>query len=190
MEINGTGDVAERVPLLALYRVFFWIGVFSFGGGLTPWMYREVVEERSWMTRDQFLSGVAVAQVLPGVNSTNLAIFVGQRLRGVPGAVTALVAMLTAPFAFVLAAALIYDRLLAIPLVGVALVGTAAAATGMLLRMGLVSAGAGLRGVPSALVMAATFMCVGVLKWPVLPVLAVIVPLSIASAWPRKTGNA
>ena len=190
MQIDGEAEVTERVSLLAIYRVFFWIGVFSFGGGLTPWMYREVVEARSWMSRDEFLSGVAVAQVLPGVNSTNLAIFIGQRLRGVPGAVTALVAMLTAPFAFVLAAALIYHRLLSIPLIAVALVGTAAAATGMLLRMGLVSARAGLHGLPSALVMAATFVLVGVLKWPVLPVLAVIVPLSIASAWPRTADNA
>jgi len=190
MQTDGEADAAGRVPLLALYRVFFWIGVFSFGGGLTPWMYRDVVEVRAWMARDEFLSGVAVAQVLPGVNSTNLAIFIGQRLRGVPGATTALVAMLTAPFGFVLAAALIYDRLLSIPLVAVALVGIAAAATGMLLRMGLVSAQAGLRGVPSALVMMATFVCVGVLKWPVLPVLSVIVPLSIASAWPRKADDA
>jgi chromate transporter len=73
-----------------------------------------------------------------------------------------------------------------VPAVAVALVGVAAAATGMLLRMGITSAHAGLRNVSSAGVMAATFVMVGVLQWPVIPVLAVIVPLSVAAAWPRK----
>jgi chromate transporter len=178
------------VPLFALYQVFFWIGVYSFGGGLTPWMHREVVEERGWMSREQFLSGYAVAQILPGVNSTNLAIFIGQRLRGALGAITALVGTLTAPFAFVLAAAMTYDVLLAIPAIAIALVGIAAAATGMLLRMGMVTARTGLRSLVSAAVMIATFVTVGIMQWPILQVLAVIVPLSVAAAWPRRTRNA
>ena len=189
METKLAGQGA-KVSLYALYRVFFWIGVFSFGGGLTPWMYREVVEVRGWMTKEQFLSGVAVSQILPGVNSTNLAIFIGQRLRGVLGAMTTLAGMLTAPFAFVLAAAVMYETLLSVPAVAVALVGVAAAATGMLLRMGVTSARAGLRNVSSAIAMVTTFVLVGVLQWPVLPVLAVIVPLSVAAAWPRTMTDA
>ena len=191
MTVESTRAVPDApVPLLALYRVFFCIGVFSFGGGLTPWMHREIVEARGWMTREQFLSGYAVAQILPGVNSTNLAIFIGQRLRGPIGAATTLAGMLTAPFAFVLAAAMTYDVLLSIPAVAVALVGIAAAATGMLLRMGIVSARAGLRSLASGLVMAATFVMVGILKWPILPVLAVVVPISVGAAWPRTKADA
>jgi chromate transporter len=185
-----SGQPGAPVSLWALYRVFFWIGVFSFGGGLTPWMHREIVEVRDWITREQFLSSFAVAQILPGVNSTNMAIFLGQRLRGVLGAATALAGTLTAPFAFVLAAAMTYDVLLAIPVIAVALVGVAAAATGMLLRMGIVSARSGLRSVASGIVMAVTFVMVGVLKWPIIPVLAVIVPLSVAAAWPRARPDA
>jgi chromate transporter len=179
-----------RVSLLALYRMFFSIGLFSFGGGLTPWMYREVVEARGWMTKEQFLSGLAASQILPGVNSTNMAIFIGQRLRGALGAVTTVTGMLTAPFAFVLAAAVTYETLLSIPAIAVALVGIAAAATGMLLRMGITTARAGLRNIPAAIAMVATFVSVGVLQWPVLPVLAVIVPLSVAAAWPRNKRDA
>jgi chromate transporter len=181
---------AARVSLAALYRVFFWIGAFSFGGGLTPWMYREVVEARGWMTRETFLSGLAASQILPGVNSTNLAIFIGQRLRGALGALTTLAGMLTVPFVFVLAAAMTYDTLLSVRAVAVALIGVAAAATGMLLRMAIVSARAGLRNISSAIVLLATFVMVGVLQWPVLPVLAIIVPLSVAAAWPRKSTHA
>jgi chromate transporter len=187
---NTDATTPSRVTLPALYRVFFWIGVFSFGGGLTPWMHREIVEARGWMTREHFLSGLAVAQILPGVNSTNLAIFIGQRLRGALGAMTTLAGMLTAPFALVLVAAVTYDTLLSVPAVAIALVGVAAAATGMLLRMGITSARAGLRSISSAVAMATTFVLVGVLQWPVLPVLAVIVPLSVAAAWPRGKAHA
>jgi chromate transporter len=83
-----------------------------------------------------------------------------------------------------------YDVLLAIPAIAIALVGIAAAATGMLLRMGMVTARAGLRSLASAAVMIATFLTVGIMQWPILPVLAVIVPLSIAAAWPRRTPHA
>lgn len=180
----------RRISLFALYRVFFWIGVFSFGGGLTPWMFREVVEVRGWMSKEEFLSGVAVSQILPGVNSTNLAIYIGQRLRGALGAGIALSGMLSAPFVFIIVAALTYDRLLSVPVVAVALVGVAAAATGMLLRMGIVSAGSGFRSIPSAIAMLTTFVAVGVFQWPVIPALLVIVPLSVAAAWPRKPAGA
>lgn len=210
------GLPAAPVSLLALYRVFFRIGVFSFGGGLVPWIHRAIVEERGWITREQFLSGFAVAQILPGVNSTNLAIFIGQRLRGALGAAIALAGTLTAPLALVLAAAASYQLLLQIPALGVALAGVAAAATGMLLRMGIASAGAcfgevdaglpqkhaaqneesrvhangsgsrvALRRTSAGIVMVATFVMVDFLKWPILPVLAVIIPLSVAAAWPR-----
>ena len=87
-----------RVGFGALYRVFFWIGLFSFGGGLLPWIQREIVTLRGWMKDEEFLPGVALAQILPGVNSTNLAVFVGQRLRGAPGSVVAVIGMLTGPF--------------------------------------------------------------------------------------------
>jgi chromate transporter len=153
-------------------------------------MFREIVEVRGWMSKDEFLSGVAVSQILPGVNSTNLAIYIGQRLRGALGASIALGGMLSAPFVFIIAAALTYDRLLSVPAVAIALVGVAAAATGMLLRMAIVSAGSGLRSVSSAVAMATTFVVVGVLQWPVIPTLLVIVPLSVAAAWPRRPAGA
>jgi chromate transporter len=184
---------SERRPfvaLFAIYRVSFWIGAFSFGGGLTAWVHREVVETRRWMEADEFLSGLAVSQVLPGVNSTNLAIFIGQRLRGARGALTALLAMLTAPFAFVILAALSYEALLSVPAIQLALVGMAAAALGMLLRMGIVSARTSLRSIRAAVVTIATFLGVGVLQWPIFAVLAVVVPLSVAAAWPRDRADA
>jgi chromate transporter len=77
------------VPLASLYGLFFVVGLSSFGGGLTAWFHREVVLARQWMTDDEFFSGYSLAQVLPGVNSTNMAVYIGQHLRGAIGAAVA-----------------------------------------------------------------------------------------------------
>ena len=86
---------AHPVSLFALYRLCFVVGLFSFGGGLTAWFHREVVQVRGWMTDDEFFSGYSLAQILPGVNSTNMAVYIGQHLRGAIGSTTALLGLLT-----------------------------------------------------------------------------------------------
>jgi chromate transporter len=179
-------DQQERVPLTSIYRVFFEIGVFSFGGGLVPWIYRDVVDVRKWMSREDFLPGIALSQVMPGVSSTNCAIYTGQMLRGAPGAVTALVGMLTVPFLVSLAAAYAYKTLLGLPGFQETMIGVAAAAIGMLLRTGVDAARLGVKGWEPALITIITFLAVGVFRLPIVPVVCVIGPLSVALSW-RKT---
>ncbi len=179
----------KPVPLFDIYRVFFWIGVFSFGGGLVPWMQREVVTVRGWMKNEDFLPGVALAQVLPGVNSTNLAVFIGQHLRGLPGVVAALSGMLTGPFFIMIVAMYVYHAVLDIKPLQIAMTGVAAAAIGMILRTGMSAVQASLSGVLPVTIMLATFVAIGVLKWPLIWVVAIMVPLSIAAAWPRKKSS-
>jgi chromate transporter len=180
------------VSLLAVYRVFFWLGLLSFGGGMSAWMHREVAQVRGWMTDEAFISGFALAQILPGVNSANLAVYIGQHLRGAIGAVVALIGMLTGPFAVVLAVAAVYHRLIDLPGFAAATAGVAAVAVGMLMRLGVVLTKRVPRRAVAYAAMAATFGAVGVLQWPLVPVVAVIAPLSIAAAWPRspKAGHA
>ncbi|MDB5641611.1 MAG: chromate transporter [Hyphomicrobiales bacterium] len=172
-----------RVPLTSIYRVFFEIGVFSFGGGLVPWIYREVVEMKKWMSKEDFLPGIALSQVMPGVSSTNCAIYVGQMLRGAPGALTALIAMLTAPFICALGAAWAYKWLLGLTGFQETMIGVAAAAIGMLLRTGIEAARMTTKGVGPAIIIAITFVAVGVLRLPIVPVVAIIGPISVALAW-------
>ena len=188
---DTSGDPPHTVALTSIYNVFFWIGVFSFGGGLVPWMQREVVTVRGWMKNEDFVPGIALAQVLPGVNSTNLAVFIGQHLRGLPGVIAALGGMLTAPFIIMIGATAVYQQILGIKPLQVAMTGVAAAAIGMILRTGLSAVQISLMsGAVSILIMLATFVMIGVLKWPLLWVVAIMTPLSIAAAWPRKAGDA
>ena len=182
-------EAKAPVSLFALYRVFFWIGVFSFGGGLVPWMQREIVTVRGWMKNEDFVPGIALAQVLPGVNSTNLAVFIGQHLRGLPGVCASLGGMLTGPFFIMIGATLVYQQILDIKPLQIAMTGVAAAAIGMILRTGVGAVQLSLTsGIVSIVIMVATFIMIGVLKWPLIWVVAIMTPLSIAAAWPRQ-GN-
>ena len=170
---------APRVALFSIYRVFFWIGLLSFGGGLMPWIQREVVTVRGWLTDEQFFPGMALAQVLPGVNSTNIAIYVGQHVRGAAGAAVALAAMLTGPFCMVVLAAVSYKFVLGVPAIQVAAAGVAAAAIGMLLRTGVSAVQATGREPAALAVMVATFVAIGLLHFSLITVVLVITPISI-----------
>lgn len=181
---------APRVTLLSIYRVFFWIGLLSFGGGLMPWIQREVVTVRGWLTDEQFFPGMALAQVLPGVNSTNIAIYVGQHVRGAAGAAVALAAMLTGPFCMVVLAAVSYKFVLGVPAIQIAAAGVATAAIGLLLRTCILAVQAAGRKPAALAVMAATFVAIGFLHFSLVSVVAVMVPVSILLAWPRGDADA
>jgi len=178
-------DTTERVKLRAIFRVFFMIGATSFGGGLTAWIHRETVIQRKWLTNEQFLSGLALGQVLPGANVTNIAVYIGQVLRGAPGAATAVVAVLAAPFFLCIGFALVYADAIRIPGFHAAMDGIASAAVGMIFRMGWVGAAHGCAKIAPAAIALAVFLAIGVFKWPLLPVILVAAPLSVALAWPR-----
>jgi len=177
----------QPVTLFAIYRLCFVVGLLSFGGGLSAWLRRELVLVRGWMTDEEFFNGYSLAQILPGVNSTNMAVYIGQHLRGPIGASVALIALLTGPFFIVLAAASAYHYLVALPGFAIGMGGLASAAVGMQFQLGLASNRTLHRHIPSMLVLVATFVAVGLLRWPLIPVLAVLAPISIAAAWPRKS---
>jgi len=174
-----------RVRLISLYGVFLRLGLYSFGGGISAWVHREIVDRRRWVTEAEFMSGFALAQILPGVNSTNLTIYVGQHLRGAIGAAVALAGLLSGPFVTVLAVGVLYQRLFAIPGFRAAMAGIAAVAVGMLLRLGIVFARRIKRRILPLAIMAVTFFAVGVLRWPLIAVVVALAPFSIAAAWPK-----
>lgn len=165
--------------LATLFVCFLSIGMQSFGGGVSGWIRREIVQRRGWLGERPFLSGLAVAQIAPGANAVNLAIFVGTTLRGAPGALAALAGMLVLPAVLVLLAGALYLSGRALPGVDTALAGTGAAAIGLMLATALRMTRRAVGDARGAAVMAATAISVGVLRLKLLPVLAVMVPVSV-----------
>jgi len=169
----------------AIASVFFRIGLLSFGGGLTGWVYREVVQTRGWMAEDEFLSGMAVSQILPGANIANLAVYVGNRLKGPLGAAAALGALLIGPFFAVLALASAYGLIKGLAYAQTALEGVAAAAIGLLLLVVLRGARRAARRPAALLAFLATFVGVALMHLSLPLVVIIVGPLSVAAAWPR-----
>jgi chromate transporter len=182
----------SRISLPSIFVMFLRLGLLSFGGGLTGWMHREVVVRKSWLSDDVFLTGLALAQILPGTNVTNLAVYIGQHLRGPVGAATALLGLVSGPFLAVIAFASVYGRIAMIPWVYAALEGLAAAAVGLLIMMAVRSVRHSAHDLASVLVILGTFAGISLFELPLVPVAACAAAVSVAAAlWQgrRRKGN-
>jgi len=178
----------QRAPpgLTEIFLLFLRIGAVSFGGGMSAWIRREVVQKKGWLEDRQFLAGLALCQITPGANGVNLAIFVGSLLRGAAGAGAAFGGLMAVPFLALLGAGAVYfhrqDAIHAAGL-GAALGGVAAAAIGLMLANGIRLSRRNLRGLRPALITLATALAIGWFRLPLLYVLAVVAPASLALTW-------
>ena len=77
--------------LLELFLAFARIGGLTFGGGyaMLPMLQREVVENKGWATEAELMDYYAVGQCIPGVIAVNTAVFVGNKVKGLIGAIAA-----------------------------------------------------------------------------------------------------
>lgn len=106
-------------------------------GGVVAIVQRELVDKKQWMTRAEFVEEWAVAQVMPGPNVVNLAMIIGNRFFGLPGALSALAGMLCFPLIVLLLAVILYAQIAHHPGVAGALRGMSAVAAGMIIASGL-----------------------------------------------------
>jgi chromate transporter len=178
------------VTALTLFNVFFLVGLSSFGGGITGWIYNETVERRGWLTHAEFLSALALCQILPGPNVVNLALYIGQKLRGLSGAVIAFAALIAPPFFYVIGFAVIYDWISGVPAFFSVVDGVTAAALGLLLSMAWKASRTAARSLHDIVAIVITVVLIGFLRWPLLPVICVIVPASVLVTWWRKRAHA
>ncbi len=163
-----------------LFRVFSGLALRGFGGVL-PWAQRVLVEERRWLTRDQFVELLAFGQLLPGPNICNLAIMVGDRWFGWRGALAALGGLLAGPTVIVLALAALYAGFAEEPAVRRALAGMAAVAAGLIAATALkLAATQAPRWLAVGLL---AFVGVGLLRWPLAWVVAALGAPAVALAW-------
>lgn len=133
--VNAPPSEPSASPTLtALFWGFSSVGLSGFGGVL-PFARRLLVEERQWITAETFNTQLGLCQFLPGPNVVNLAVIVGKRYQGWPGAIVAPLGLLAGPILIVLLLALLYDHYGALPLAQGLLRGMAAAGCGLLFAM-------------------------------------------------------
>ena len=76
---------AEQAAVGRIFLEFLIIGATSFGG-VVPYLRASLVEKRQWLSEKEFVELLSISQSLPGLNATNMAILVGQKLLGALGA--------------------------------------------------------------------------------------------------------
>lgn len=96
--------------LWQLFISFLKIGAFTFGGGyaMVPLIEREVIDKKGWVKREDFLDLLTIAQSAPGPIALNTAVFVGYRIRGLKGALSALMGIVLPAFTIILLVAIFF----------------------------------------------------------------------------------
>ena len=176
----------QAASIWRIALTFNHIALASFGGGLSAWSRRMVVEEQRWMNEEEFLSAMTVCRVLPGANQVNLAVFVGAKLRGVAGAIAAVVGLTALPALIVLVMGALYIAHRDLPSVQAVLRGMTAAAVALSLSIAYRTGRACLHSAPAWGLFAAALLAGAVFRVPLLPLLAVLAPVAMWWAWPRR----
>lgn len=185
-EDTGVATEPPLVPMLSLFVVCLKIGVLSFGGGLSGWLYQEFVVRHSWISDEDFSSSFAISQMLPGANVVNLVVCMGEQLRGPLGSITCAIGFLVGPFFAVIAMSAALSRIGDGPVLQAAMGGVAAAATGLLLVMFWRGVQRVARSQATGLATVAVVgITVGLLQWPLLLVVLVVAPVSVFLAFRR-----
>ena len=171
-----------------LFTAFTALALKGFGGVL-PVAQRTLVDDKRWMTREQFLELLSISQVLPGPNIINMALIFGDRCHGWRGAAAALAGLLCAPLVLVLTLAALAQGLRGQPLVADALRGMGVVAAGLVLSTAVRLAGSlrhsPLGLLPCVLLVLATAAAVGLWRWPLVGVVLGLGGLGMALAWRR-----
>ena len=95
-----------------IFSVFAKIGAFTIGGGaaMIPIIEKEVVEKHKWLTSEEFLDIIAIAQSAPGLIAVNVSIFVGHKICGVRGSIIATLGSILPPFIIILMIAALFTN--------------------------------------------------------------------------------
>jgi chromate transporter len=183
--MSATESTDPSPPTLTqLYLGFAQISLSAFGGAL-PWARRILVEDRGWLEPDDFTDTLALCQFLPGPNVINLSIAVGRRFQGAAGAFSAFLGLMGVPVIIVIGLGLLYGRYGELQALRGVFAALGAAAAGLVITTAAKMAEPVIRKQPLAgiPIIIGGFVMVGVLRWPLPIVLAVLAPTSIALAW-------
>lgn len=176
-----------RPSLSELFIAYALISLYGFGGVLA-WSRRMMVEERRWLTPEQFNEAYALCSFLPGPNIVNFSVIFGSRVRGPLGGLVALVGLLGPPMALIVVIGALYAHYGDLPSLRRALIGVTAAAAGLIMST-VVKMALPLfrnRAAGGPVIALATFGAIGIAQWPLPIVLVVVLPISLALAWVRR----
>lgn len=133
VELNSRGDGVGWRLYWELLTAWFKVGLFTFGGGyaMLPLIEKEVIDRKGWATHEEILDIFALAQSLPGAIAINTAIFLGQRLAGIAGAIAAAIGVVLPSLLVILVIAIYFTAFQTNPQIMAAFSGIRAAVAGL-----------------------------------------------------------
>jgi chromate transporter len=176
------GAKRERIGPWKLFLSCSMMTLTGFGGVL-PFAYRMLVEQKRWVAKEEFSELLALSQVLPGPPVLHILQMIGHRDSGWRGGLAAVLGLVAIPTLLMMLMGLMFQQFGEVPIVRQALSGMSAAAASLLIVMGLKVTAALPRRPRAWLLFAAAFICLGIARLPFLMVIAVLVPLAVGLAW-------
>ena len=174
-------DAPEHAPAPTtreIFMGFLGLGLTSFGGAL-PLARRTIVDQRHWLTAAEFTDLLGLCQFLPGGNVINLSVALGMRFRGLRGALAGILGLIAGPSLVVIALGVLYEHTQNDPHIKHLFAGLAAAAAGLLVAMAVKILMPLRHDLRAAAIAALGFVAIALLRFPLLPTMLVLTPLSI-----------
>ena len=161
---------AELKKLWQIFTTFFKIGAFTFGGGLAmiPLIQKEAVENHGWVSDDDILEIVAIAESTPGPIAINSATFVGYRAAGVLGSAAGTFGVVLPSFVIIFLVSFVLRQFQQLPVVQYAFWGIRAGVVAMLLKSLWTMYKKSPKGWPAYVAMAAAFVMNSILDLHIL----------------------
>jgi chromate transporter len=174
-----------RVSIGQIFLEFFIIGATSFGG-VVPYLRGSLVTKRQWISDKEFVEMLSISQSLPGLNATNMAILVGEKLHGALGSMVAIIGICLPGAVLMYIVGMFYRIHGDHVWVTAALKGVAAAAVGLILSTVVGLSEKSLEGKFDFVFMALTVLAVNRLHLGVPRTLVVVGVLAILFHRPSK----
>jgi chromate transporter len=170
---------AARVSLGAIFWTFLMAGAISFGGGVVAYLREYLVSDTKWLDDEGFLDALEISQTLPGLNSVNMSVIMGDKLRGIPGALAAVAGIMLPGTIVVMGLGVAWQQQAHNPQIKFFLIGVAAAAVGLLTTVTLQLGHKQFARPLDLGLIVATFAAVSLLHFPLYLVLLVIGPAAV-----------
>lgn len=178
-------EAGARVSLGVIFWTFLTAGAISFGGGVVAYLREYTVSDAKWLDDEGFLDALEISQTLPGLNAVNMSVIIGDKLRGIPGAITAVLGLVLPGVVIIMGLGAAWQEQSHNPQVRAFLIGVAAAAVGLLSTVTLQLGHKQFAKPLDLAIIVATFAAVSILRVPLYIVLLVI---GSAAIWLYRPG--
>jgi chromate transporter len=121
----------RTITLRQLFLIFLKIGFTGFGPAYVAEAKKHFVQRSTWLSDEDFVNGLALAQLLPGATYVSFTVYIGYKLRGIAGAITCFFSFLLPPFSIMVLLSYLYFTYGSIPAVGILFKGMEVVVAGL-----------------------------------------------------------